>query len=286
MNLINNADEKTIAKGLQSVQLELLEELDRVCNLLEIQYSLAYGTAIGAVRHNGFIPWDDDIDVYMKVDDLEKLQNNGHLFKEPFFLQHQKTDPEYGLIITRLRNSNTTLIEGTEVDRDINHGIFIDIYPLFNVPKNKAKSRMINLLAMTYRLMLYGVAPKNHGRLINGVAKIILDVVPVESHRSLMNCCYGAIRNQKKTGFVSTYIWGEQLVVVPEEWIFPTKRIQFESMKALIGCGYDSFLRQMYGDYTQLPPEDQRKFHHDYVCIDVDNSYKQYEGQFYCKGKK
>ena len=91
---------------------------------------------------------------------LKKLQENADLFNAGYFLQHHESDSEYGLMITRLRNSNTTLIEKTEIDRDINHGIFIDIYPLFNSPKDGWGARKLIIASMVYRLMLYGVCPK------------------------------------------------------------------------------------------------------------------------------
>ena len=281
MNLIGNTKEEIIAIELQKKQLELLGELDRVCRQLDVSYCLAYGTAIGAVRHHGFIPWDDDIDVYMDVEDLEKLQHNAHLFGDGFFLQHPKTDPEYGLIITRLRNSNTTLIEETEINRDINHGIFVDIYPLFNVPKNKFKADLFNMYAMVYRLMLYGVAPKNHGGMIKNVSQVLLKAIPRKLSSHFMKICYKTIREEKETGLISTYIWGEHNKSVPRDYIFPTQKAMFENMEVPIANDYDRYLTAIYGDYMELPPVEKRAFHHNYVCVDVDLPYTAYKGELY-----
>lgn len=143
MEKVNEID---LVRKLQQAQKTILLELDRVCRKLDLPYCLAFGSSLGAVRHHGFIPWDDDIDVYMRIQDLEKLQENADLFNAGYFLQHHESDSEYGLMITRLRNSNTTLIEKTEIDRDINHGIFIDIYPLFNSPKDGWGQRSFLLL--------------------------------------------------------------------------------------------------------------------------------------------
>ncbi len=279
-------NDKEIVKELQQSQKRILLELDRVCKELDISYCLAFGSTLGAVRHKGFIPWDDDIDVYMFVDDMEKLQKNSDLLNEGYFLQHHKSDPEFGLMITRLRDSNTTLIEKSEVDRDINHGIFIDIYPLFNSPKGGIGAKKLLLYSMIYRLMLYGVAPQNRGRLMKLGSLFLLKVVPRRARKKIIQRSYKKMKSVDKTGYLSSLYGDEANIRYPQRWIFPVKWVPFEDIIVPIEANPKGYLTLTYGDYMQLPPPHKRVFHHGYEFVDFDKSYLEYKGKKYCKEKQ
>ena len=276
-------NDKEIVQGLQNAQLLLLKELDRVCELLDISYCLAFGTCLGAARHSGFIPWDDDVDVYMLAEDLNKLDSNRQLFDSDFFLQNQDTDPEYGLMITRLRDSRTTLIEESETDRDINHGIFIDIYPLFFTPRKGIKAKSIEISSMIYRLLLYDKAPKNRGIVMKIGSQLLLKTIHGSRKRTLLNWSYKHMSNCEKKNFVSGLYGNQPKTKFPLNWFFPSVRIKFEDTMIPVPAQYDAYLRYIYGDYMQLPPKEKRVFHHNYVCIDFEKPYKVYKGLYYCK---
>jgi len=129
-------------KRLWAVQLDLLIEFDRVCRENGIKYSLDAGTLLGAIRHRGFIPWDDDIDVVMLREEYEKLNSiASEKFSYPYFWQTCSTDPDHGRGFARLRNSSTTYILKSELDgmRPIfshNQGVFIDVFIFDRVPGN------------------------------------------------------------------------------------------------------------------------------------------------------
>lgn len=158
---------------LQKCQLGILKEIDRVCKENQIKYCLAFGSCLGAVRHKGFIPWDDDVDVFMPIDDFERFNHCYEKIKKPYFIQSKLTDKEYGLLITRVRNSDTTLIEKAEINRNINHGVFVDIYPLFNSPQKKWKGNFQSISSYIYRLFLYNAPPVNHGKKKEVISKIV-----------------------------------------------------------------------------------------------------------------
>ena len=103
-----DVNEMNQLKQMQDKQIEMLKELDRVCKILNIKYYLSSGTCLGALRHQGFIPWDDDVDTYMYWEDAEKLENNKELLGDHFFLQCRKTDPNVRDQTYRLRDSNTS----------------------------------------------------------------------------------------------------------------------------------------------------------------------------------
>ena len=122
-------------KQLKEVEIELFDELDRVCKLLDIPYFMVGGTLLGAVRHQGFIPWDDDIDVVMFREDLERLEKEGStLFDKKYFLQTEDTDKYYPLMTAKLRKNGTVFLEGCMDENVKSHtGIFIDIFPMDDI---------------------------------------------------------------------------------------------------------------------------------------------------------
>ena len=276
-------NESELVRKLQQAQKTILLELDRVCNKLGLSYCLAFGSSLGAVRHHGFIPWDDDIDVYMRIEELEKLQENSDLFTDGFFLQHHESDPEYGLMITRLRNSNTTLIEKTEIDRNINHGIFIDIYPLFNSPKDGWGAKKLLIASMVYRLMLYGVVPQNRGIVMKIGSTVLLRVIPKKTRQKLIKSTYKIMKSSAHTGYLSSLYGDEANIRYPEKWFFPVKRVPFEDIEVPVEANTDEYLKLTYGDYMQLPPPEKRTFHHGYAYIDFEEPYVVFKGREYCK---
>ncbi len=279
-------NDKIMVKKLQQAQKKILLELDRVCKKLNLTYCLAFGSTLGAVRHKGFIPWDDDIDVYMLIDDLEKLQKNSNLFQDRYFLQSHESDLEYGLMITRLRDSNTTLIEKTEVNRNINHGIFIDIYPLFNSPREGIGAKKLLLYSMIYRLMLYGVAPQNRGIFMKLGSLFLLKVVPRKARKRIIKKSYKKMKSMNETGYLTSLYGDEANIRYKKSWIFPVKWVQFEDIIVPIEANTKRYLSLTYGDYMKLPPLDKREVHHNYEFVDFDKSYLEYKGEKYCKEKQ
>ena len=127
---------------MQEVELDLFKAFIEVCEKLQLKYYLLGGTLLGAVRHKGFIPWDDDIDVGMPRKDYEIfIQKAQDLLPEHYFVQNCYTDGKLPMAFCKIRNSNTTFIETSVKDFKINHGIFIDIFPLDYYPQDKKKKK-------------------------------------------------------------------------------------------------------------------------------------------------
>ena len=141
-------------KQVWAVNLDLLHEFDRVCKKYGLKYSGAFGTLLGAIRHKGFIPWDDDIDLIMFRDDYEKLCDIARKeFTDPYFFQTEDTDLGFSRPFARLRNSKTTAIQVFENSKYIhyNQGIFIDIFPLDYIPENDEEAWEFNKEAIKIR---------------------------------------------------------------------------------------------------------------------------------------
>lgn len=127
-------------KQIWNIELELLFKLDEVCKKYNLRYWLDSGTLLGAIRHHGFIPWDDDIDLVMPRCDYDKLVKiSKQEFTEPYYFQIINNDPNYAGIHAKIRNTNTTAIFKSWLFTDVNQGIFIDIFPLDGVPGNESE---------------------------------------------------------------------------------------------------------------------------------------------------
>lgn len=271
-------------KEIQRCQMELLREFKRVCTANDIIYFLAYGTCLGGVRHGGFIPWDDDIDVCVPIEDYKKLSSCLNEFNQGYFFQTHETDPEYGLMIGRLRNCNTTLIENFESHRDMNHGVFIDIYPIYNTPKDGFSLKRMVMIASLCRLLLYKEAPRNHGVLLKIGSNFLLKILPGKIKSALINRCKNFIFQHPVTGHYSTLYGNESFMVFSHDLLFPTHTIQFEDSLEPVPASEKEYLTITYGDYMTLPPAEERKPHHDYKFMDLNNSYIKYKGIHYCCG--
>ena len=140
---------------LQKLEFDMLGEVMRISELLGIKCFLVCGTALGAVKYKGFIPWDDDVDVGMFREDYERFCAEAPKFlPEPYFLQTHDTDPVYPLIFAKLRNSQTTYIESSIKSLNINHGVYIDIFPLDLYPVKKSAQRLFEIKKWYYTHLL------------------------------------------------------------------------------------------------------------------------------------
>lgn len=127
---------------LQKVEFDIFLEFDFVCRKLNLNYFLVSGTALGAVRHGGIIPWDDDLDVAMFRDDYNKFMELApRMLPNKLFLQNYKTDKNYPFVFAKLRNKQTAFIETALRNFDMNHGIYIDIFPLDGYPEKKCEQK-------------------------------------------------------------------------------------------------------------------------------------------------
>ena len=141
-------------KKIWYTEINLLIAFDRMCKEHNLKYSVCYGTLLGAIRHKGFIPWDDDIDVFMMRDDYNKmLKIAPNYFKEPYFFQSAYTDVMvWGF--SKLRDSRTTAIEFDNMKEQFNQGIFIDIFPLDSTDDGSAKMKTVTNIKKDIILVL------------------------------------------------------------------------------------------------------------------------------------
>ena len=272
-------------KDIPNAQLSILKEIDRVCKKNNIEYCLAYGSCLGAIRHHGFIPWDDDIDIYMMIDDYIRFLDLQSEFPDNLFIQTYKTDPDYGLLIGRVRDSKTTMIETSEVNLDINHGVFVDVYPLYNVPISPLKHKISVYEAMLCKLLLYGRSPQNRGELMKIGSSVILGIIPHAIRPFLVLKIHKKLIKRKPTGYVSTFYGDGTNWYFPIEWFVPYCYVQFETNLFPVPSHFGEYLHKQYGDYMKLPPVDKRTVHHSYSFVDLTKPFIDYKGIKYCMKK-
>lgn len=161
-------------KRIWNVEISLLKELERVCDKYHLRYMAHYGTLLGAVRHKGYIPWDDDLDIVMPRPDYQKLLEIGPTeFHAPFFLQSVYTDANFGMPIAKLRDSRTSAIQYPDfAPENMNQGIFVDIFPLDCTYDGSENSRQLMATAAEVWATVYN-APAIRQALAAGVSSYL-----------------------------------------------------------------------------------------------------------------
>lgn len=264
-------------KKLQTVQLDILEEIKRVCEKENIPFYLAFGSCLGALRHQGCIPWDDDIDICMHVDDFDRFVQCGQLFQKGYFLQTQETDPNFGCAIARVRLDGTTLVEEGDEGLDIHNGIFVDIYPLYGIPKNKVTRKLLIMKSLLYRLLLVKRPPRNHGGAARKIGGVILKLIPEGMRKYLIRNLKKSLRAYKDSEDVGT-LYGmdvsmHHIITYKKEWFGKPRMVPFEGRQMPVPTDAENYMTNRYGDYMQLPPEDKRQSYHSFVELDFGNYF-------------
>lgn len=274
--------------NLQQKSLEMLLFFKDFCEKHNLKFFFCGGCLIGAVREKGFIPWDDDVDVFMPREDYERLIEifNEKSGSDRYFLQVSTKERLTKNLFATICDSDTTYIKSYQSDLDINHGIVLDILPIDGAPNGKVKRLFQMLNALLYSLYLIGEAPLNNGKLIEIIGRILLCLVPFKSLRwkiamgckkrmtkySLDDCeyatelCSGPYY-MKKRYFAKDF----------KDTVF----LEFEGYQMPAMVGYDNYLTEAFGNYMELPPEESRVVHHKIEFVDTDNSYKNYKGKYY-----
>lgn len=257
-------DQKTLRK-IQMIQLEMLVEVDRICKLCGIHYNIIAGTLLGAVRHGGYIPWDDDADVALLRPEYEKFRKacRKHLDRSRFYFQDHRNTPGYRWGYGKLRRKNTLFLRENQEHMPYEQGIFIDIFPLDGVPDNYILRSLKSAQCFCVRKILWArvgkVADKSFWK---RQWFALLDKIP---ERVIFRYYHGMIRQagKKKTRMV-------RILTFPtpnEEWGY--YRCWYENstdteFEGIIFQGikdYDSYLSFKFVSYMELPPEEKRKVH-------------------------
>ena len=276
-------NEDSIRKAVRKVQLNILIKLDEVCNNNNLRYYLAFGTCLGALRHKGFIPWDDDIDVLMPYADAKKLITLQRQFGEKYFVQSKETDPDYRSIAMRVRDEDTTCIEADEKDLKTHKGIYIDIYPYYECNPVKIL-RTIDILRSNFlKVLVSNRPPVNHGGLLATVSKLILTYYTGNRRLRKIEELERKLSSVKGKEILDYYGYDVTLftaISYPKEWFGKPKKLEFEGRYFNGATEPEMYMKKRYGDFMKLPPIENQVVHHTYVILDPYKSYKEYEREY------
>lgn len=265
---------------LQKVEFELLRQFLAVCEKLDLTYYLVCGSALGAVKYNGFIPWDDDIDVALPRKDYEVFCRDGpSLLPSWCFVQNYRTDPEFHLLGTKLRDSRTTYIEMMTEKLKINHGVFIDVFPLDGGPTGATdfgklkRERAIFDAARRVRLKYNRFSPENIGAVRTNITWLLFKlfgykkdtdkqierferlISSFDAEKSEIWCNHANSANENE--FANKEQYGDGVMMT------------FEGLTVRVPADYDAYLTQKYGDWRGDIPPGEQVGHHTYTLCDL-----------------
>ena len=265
-------------KGVWQAEQEILDVFHNVCMENNLLYSLAYGTLIGAVRHGGFIPWDDDIDLMMPREDYDRLlQIWNSVAPAGYLLMNGNTHADYTNNFSKIVKDHTTFLQCDE-DRTktFYKGIFIDVFPGDRVAQGKVQ-RTIQYGACAANLLFSRGYTSGSGGLI-GMAEKILLCIPRRFHAALRNTTERLITKWNDCAdapYMFSCTIGCCKKYYPADLFDQMGRICFNGKSYMAVADPDRILRIEYGDYMQLPPEEERTWKHHPILIDFERNLEE-----------
>ena len=267
-------------KKIWYIEIEMLIKFDEVCKKHHLTYFADYGTLLGAVRHQGFVPWDDDIDITMRRDDYAKFQEIARMeFQEPYYYQDSYNSQQIWAL-SKIRDSRTTAIEFPDYGPEFNQGIFLDIYPLDDISDGDFNTDPI--FAMKRELWLTIVQPQDIlNSLANGTkfmfsADILVDLIKLpirERFQQFESFNLAHFGNTKYMDFVTRPMCYPWIQCRERAWYADVLYVPFEYITVPIPVGYDKLLRCNYGDYHVYI---QGGSNHMNIFTDPDTPYQYY----------
>ena len=263
-------------KKVWAVLIDLMLQLDRVCSKYGLRYFVTGGTLLGTVRHHGFIPWDDDVDVAMFRTDYIELQKHADEFDHPYFLQTPYTEPNYYFSFARLINDNTTYCSEMFAFQGYHAGISIDIFPIddWDLTEGKKAYDRIDYLNKENSTFMRMKNPHLNSENLARVAGWS-GIDPLKAYEEIQ--CLAMQFCGKETEYYSNAvvtIWKYGKDVYRKCCIANLKYMDFETIRVPVPCGHHEVLEGLYGDYMRLPPIEKRGTWHAHALIDPDKPYK------------
>lgn len=267
--------DRELLRKVQMVQLEIAKEIKRVCDENNIQYFLCFGTMLGAVRHQGFIPWDDDLDLGMLRSEYERfLEIAPTKLKPEYYLHTWYNDPQYPLPFAKVRKRNTLYLEGKST-RLKENGFYVDIFPFDPQPATDEERSSVNKKLQDLfrtKLMKSGYTPwMENGKVVwkKRIGYLYYQVKALAATQEGLAKEYDALA----TSFPESDIlfWQEgisKMRKIKRQWCEELAEFNFEGEMFKGPKNYDEMLTTIYGNYMQLPPEDQRENRHQIEAVD------------------
>jgi lipopolysaccharide cholinephosphotransferase len=264
----------TELRKVQLAILEIFKAVKDVCEENEINYFIICGTALGAVRHGGFIPWDDDLDIGMPREDYNKfLKVAPKKLPADLFLQTIETDPESIFYYAKVRKTGTKFIEMYCKDLNMHQGVFIDIFPFDHIPDSKRLRKIHYMKVCFWVNLLVSKCVSGTSKPQYGVAGWLKRVLRKSLHFLLKPVSKGYLykkvdlacrqyNSSKSSTIAHVRDYGDQIPLID---VKNTEKIIFEGIEVSCPGHVEEYLRQYFGDYLKLPPIKKRVGHRPYI---------------------
>ncbi len=258
---------------LQRKELEIFSVFDEICKQLSIPYFLVCGSALGAEKYQGFIPWDDDLDIGMFRRDYERfLKEAPSLLPEHLFLQTAETDPEFPQIYAKLRDSRTTFLEKAVAHRKMHHGIYIDLFPLDGYPKNVKEAKKLERKKRIGSVLLLSAAeiPRSpRAKFVCRLLRLLGFHKRTAKTAKRLNALYSRYPAESSELICNHGNWQGVLEYAPREQYKDGKEARFEGIRVRIPAEIDAYLTQKYGSWREDLKEEEKKGHHTHLICDT-----------------
>ena len=266
-------------KQLWTVQLEILDIIDGICRKNDIHYSLYAGSLLGAVRHHGYIPWDDDLDVCMSREYYERFIEVWNQEEYPgYILQNKDNTPTFTQSFTKIRKDHTTFLQFDWEKNRYHTGIFVDIFPIDRIPDGNISRKKFYWDCMRYQLYMREFVPPKGNAVVKAVSNAFLKGTSSDhktAYRKQFDAKLREYNKHKKWNTVSVETLKMVRMVMPADLLDQYIRLEFADKEYECFEKWDECLTCQYGDYMQLPPESERIWNHQHLLIDFEHNYEE-----------
>jgi lipopolysaccharide cholinephosphotransferase len=253
-------------RACQLKQLSILEEIDRICQKHQIGYWLDGGTLLGAVRHGGFIPWDDDIDIAMRQEDLDRFVRIAPSeLREGLFLQTPQIEPQSKEPIVKVRDLNSFYVEGADnFAADYQKGLYVDIFPMISYPTLPKKWVKHITLGISKS---YSILHKAHYYSLRSFAEFFWFGAKYTINKCLWRLlCAVRPKNVYLSNILINNGYG---IMHRQDAVFPLGTITFEGKTFSAPCNPDTYLSDLYRNYMEIPPKEKQKIHSVFIMPEL-----------------
>ena len=252
-------------KQIQVVQQELILEVKRICQKCGIHFNMVGGTMLGAIRHKGYIPWDDDADIGFLRTEYEKFREacKTELNHEKYYIQDLRDTEGYRWGYGKLRRKGTEFVRLNQEFMPYEQGISIDLMPFDNVPDRWMSQRVHFLKCFLYRKLFWSeVGSRTEENLCKRIVYKIMRQIPMKRIiRSYQRFIDAGQREKTRLVRILTFPTPKGVYGYERKWYTHLSKYQFEDMMLPGAQDYDSYLLVKYGKYMELPPVEKRKIH-------------------------
>ncbi|MCI8377745.1 MAG: LicD family protein [Lachnospiraceae bacterium] len=281
----DDAENQRMTKEVQRELLPILKEVKRVCEKNGIPYFLCAGSALGAVRHQGFIPWDDDIDIGMfRKDYIKFLEIARTELSDGYLLIDANDTPDYYVGHAKVFKDHTALVNRETSHLRIHHGFYLDIFPFDTIPEEEGKQNQMYQEAAGIKTLFFLMKRWTKCGAKNPVKRYFANEQYYKLKLRSPKKVFGEMNRIFTQYLESDYKMAADLfapynkkLFYRMEDIYPPILMEFEDDVYPVPGNYDKYLSVMYGDYRKLPPEDKRFVKHDIICFDKHHNYSRDE---------